>query len=290
VTQKREVTKTITAEGYPITRVCELLKLPRSTYYYQPVPADEVKLQAAIEDLAGQHPKYGTRRITQQLRRLPYKVHVNRKRVRRMMAEQKLLRPQKQSKRRTTDSQHPYRRYWNLVKDLVITFPDQVWVSDVTYIRLKDDFVYLAIIMDVFTRALRGWCLSRTLDQELTLTALRAALAGNVPAIHHSDQGVQYAAHAYIDLLKDHGVRISMAAVGKAEENGYAERVIRTIKEEEVDLSEYFNFSDAAQQIGHFIEVIYNTKRIHSSLGYLSPTEFELAYRLAQTENATAPP
>ncbi len=128
------------------------------------------------------------------------------------------------------------------------------------------------------------------MDQELTLTALRAALAGKVPGIHHSDQGVQYAAHAYIDLLKDHGVRISMAAVGKAEENGYAERVIRTIKEEEVDLSEYFSFSDAAQQIGHFIEVIYMTKRIHSSLGYLTPAEFELAYRLAQTENATAPP
>jgi len=290
VTQKREVANTMTAEGYPITSVCELLDLSRSTYYYQPVQADEVELQTAIEDLAGQFPTYGTRRITHQLRRLPYKIHVNRKRVHRVMAEKKLLRPQKRRKRRTTDSQHPYPRYLNLVKDLKITFPDQVWVSDVTYIRLKNEFVYLAMIMDVFTRGLRGWCLSRTLDQELTLTALKTALAENRPDIHHSDQGVQYAAHAYIDLLKVHGICISMAAVGKAEENGYAERVIRTIKEEEVDLSEYYSFSDAACQIGYFIEVVYMTKRIHSSLGYLTPVEFELAFRLAQTADVQKTP
>lgn len=290
MTQKREVAKMMVTEGHPLTKVCELLELSRSTYYYQPIQADESELQTAIEDLAGQYPTYGTRRITHQLRRAPYRMHVNRKRVRRVMAEQKLLRPQKQRKKRTTDSQHPYPRYRNLVKDLEISFPDQVWVSDVTYIRLQHDFVYLAIIMDVFTRALRGWCLSRTLDQQLTLTALQASLMKNKPDIHHSDQGVQYAAHAYIDLLKLHDIRISMAAVGKAEENGYAERVIRTIKEEEVDLSEYFSFSDAAQQIGHFIEVVYMTKRIHSSLGYLTPAEFELAYQLAQTENALAPP
>lgn len=288
--QKREVVKKMTEAGYPVTGVCKLLELSRSTYYYQSVQADETELQAAIEDLAGQFPIYGTRRITHQLQRSPYKIHVNRKRVRRVMAEKKLLRPQKQRKRRTTDSQHPYPRYANLVKDLEITFPDQVWVSDVTYIRLKNDFVYLSIIMDVFTRALRGWCLSRTLDQELTLTALRAALAKNTPVIHHSDQGVQYAAHAYIDLLKVYGIRISMAAVGKAEENGYAERVIRTIKEEEVDLSEYFNFTDAARQIGHFIEVVYTTRRIHSSLGYLTPAEFELVYRHAHLKNALVPP
>jgi transposase InsO family protein len=290
VTQKRKVAKTMVTEGYPVTNVCELLGLSRSTYYYPPVQVDESELQSAIEDLAGQYPTYGTRRITHQLRRSPYRIHVNRKRVQRVMAEQKLLRPQKQPQKRTTDSQHPYPRYRNLVKDLEISFPDQVWVSDVTYIRLQHDFVYLAIIMDVFTRALRGWCLSRTLDQELTLTALKASLMKNKPSIHHSDQGVQYAAHAYIDLLKVHDIRISMAAVGKAEENGYAERVIRTIKEEEVDLSEYFNFSDATRQIGHFIEVVYMTKRIHSSLGYLTPAEFELAYRLAQTEHALAPP
>jgi len=277
-------------EGYSIQAACEVVELPRSSYYYQASEVDESELEAAIEEIAGQFPTYGTRRVAHQLRRAPYKIHVNRKRVQRIMAQKKLLRPVKRTKKRTTDSQHPYPRYRNLVKDLEIRYPDQVWVSDVTYIRLQHDFVYLAIIMDVFTRALRGWCLSRILDQELTLTALKASLIKYKPDIHHSDQGVQYAAHAYIDLLKVHDIRISMAAVGKAEENGYAERVIRTIKEEEVDLSEYLDFSDAARQIGHFIEDVYMTKRIHSSLGYLTPAEFELAYRLAQTQDALDPP
>ena len=134
--------------------------------------------------------------------------------------------------------QHPYPRYPNLVKELEIAHPDQVWVSDIIYIRLHQEYVYLAIIMDIFTRSIRGWCLSRSLDQELTLIALRAALETHSPEIHHSDQGVQYTASAYTDLLKLHVIQISMAAVGKAEENGYAERFMRTIKEEEVDLSE----------------------------------------------------
>ena len=161
------------------------------------------------------------------------------------MAKKKLLLPVKGRKCRTTDSKHTYPRYPNLVKDLEISHPEQLWVSDITYIRLFQDFVYLAIIMDVFTRAIRGWCLSRVLDQELTLTALRAALETHTPEIHHSDQGVQYAAYAYTDLLSSHEVQISMAAVGKAEENGYAERFMRTIKEEEVDLSDYTDFLDA---------------------------------------------
>jgi len=138
--------------------------------------------------------------------------------------------------------------------------------------------------MDVFTRTIRGWRLSRTLDQELTLSALQAALKIHQPDIHHSDQGVQYAASAYTNLLKAYGVQISMAAVGKAEENGYAERLIRTIKEEEVDLSEYVNFIDARKQIGYFIDDVYNTKRIYSSLGYLTPQEFERACKLNQRQ------
>ena len=206
------------------------------------------------------------------------------------MAQKGLLRSVKRSKKRTTDSEHPYPRYPNLVKELETTYPDQVWVSDITYIRLEREFVYLAIILDVFTRSIRGWCLSRTLDQELTLTALRAALGYRLPGIHHSDQGVQYAANAYVDMLKDHGIQISMAAIGKAEENGYAERFMRTIKEEEVDLSDYQDFRDASSQIGRFIEDVYMTKRIHSSLEYLTPSEFELAYRLAQTQIAESPP
>lgn len=136
--------------------------------------------------------------------------------------------------------------------------------------------------MDIFTRAIRGWCLGLTLDQELSLAALRRALATGIPEIHHSDQGVQYAAYAYTNLLKAHHVLISMATVGKAEENGYAERLMRTIKEEEVDLSEYLDFQEALNQIGHFIEDVYMTKRIHSSLGYLTPVEFENDWRLSQ--------
>lgn len=267
-------------EGYSVRAACKVADLRRSSYYYQATNVEEAELVTAIEEIAGKFPTYGTRRVTHQLRRLPYQIHVNRKRVRRIMAEKKLLRPVKRAKKRTTDSDHPYPRYPNRVKDLEITFPDQVWVSDVTYIRLDKEFVYLAIIMDVFTRAIRGWSLSRILDQELTLTALKTALNNGCPGIHHSDQGVHYAAHAYIDMLKDYDIDISMAAAGKAEENGYAERVIRTIKEEEVNLSEYVDFADAAQQIGHFIEDIYMTKRIHSSLGYLTPVEFEVAYEL----------
>lgn len=280
----------LTEAGYSVQKSCQVAELSRSSYYYQAVKVTEKKLEKAIEEIVGQFPTYGTRRVTHQLRRSPYKIHVNRKRVQRIMAEKELLHPVNRPKKRTTDSQHPYPRYANRVKNLPVTCPDQVWVSDVTYIRLRNDFVYLAIIMDVYTRGMRGWCLSRILDQELTLTALRAALTVAVPGIHHSDQGIQYAAHNYIDLLRQHHIQISMAAIGKAEENGYAERVIRTIKEEEVYLSEYLDFADATCQIGHFIEDVYMTKRIHSALGYLTPAEFELAYRLAQTQPVPGPP
>ena len=262
-------------EGFPVSSACKLLDLPRSTYYFQPVEEDAGELETAIEEIAGQFPTYGTRRVTEQLRRPPYKIQVNRKQVRRIMAKKGLLRRPKRRKYRTTDSQHPYPYYPNLVKKMIITHPDQVWVSDITYIRLHQGHVYLAIIMDVFTRAIRGWCLNRTLDQELTLRALRPALKTHTPQIHHSDQGIQYAAYAYTDLLKLHSIQISMAGAGRADENGYAERCIRTIKEEEVYLSEYLDFDDVLQQIRRFIEDVYNTKRIHSSLGYLTPVEFE---------------
>jgi transposase InsO family protein len=180
---------------------------------------------------------------------------------------------------RTTNSDHPYPRYPNRVKDLEILCPEQVWVADITYIRLGAGFVYLAIVMDVFTRVVRGWNLSGSLDQELSLAALRMALQDHVSEIHHSDQGIHYAAHAYTRLLQKHQIQISMSAVGKAEENGYAERFMRTIKEEEVDLSDYRDLADAKSQMGRFILDVYNQKRIHSSLGYLTPAEFEEAYR-----------
>ena len=265
---------------YSVQSVCEFLDLSRSSYYYQKKEKPEAQqLAADLKLVAGQHPTYGTRRLMHQLRRKPFEYPVNRKHIQRLARQMNLLRPIKHRKVRTTNSQHPYPRYENLVKNLVITYPDQVWVSDITYIRLKNTFIYLAIVLDVFTRSVRGWSLGYSLDQQLTLEALRMALAKAVPLIHHSDQGVQYAAYAYVNLLKSHGVQISMASVGKAEENGFAERFMRTIKEEEVDLSDYSTFSDAYYQIRVFIQDVYLTKRIHSSLGYLTPSEFEAAYR-----------
>lgn len=265
--------------GYPVQQVCTLLELSSSSYYYHSRTGDNAGLQADLKAVAGEYPTYGTRRLMHQLRRQPYGYVVNRKRIQRLARLEGLLRPVKRRKIRTTDSQHPYPRYENLVKNLEIVRPDQVWVSDITYIRLQNGFIYLAIILDVFTRAVRGWSLSRTLDQPLTLLALQIALQAHTPQIHHSDQGLQYASDAYVKLLKSYGIQISMAAVGKAEENGYAERFMRTIKEEEVDLSEYYNFHDAYQQIGFFVQDVYMTRRIHSSLGYLTPAEFESAWR-----------
>ena len=272
---------------YPIGLACELVELPRSTYHYRNHKADESQLVSDLKEVAGQHVTYGTRRVRSQLRRSPYGYRLNRKRVQRIMRREGLLRPAKRRKCRTTNSDHPYPRYANLVKDLEITYPEQVWVCDITYIRLGQGFVYLAIVMDVFTRLIRGWQLSKMLDQELTIAALGMALNDHVPQIHHSDQGVQYAAHVYIDLLKGHQVQISMATVGEAEENGYAERLMRTIKEEEVDLSDYRGYADARNQIGRFIEDVYNHKRIHSSLGYLTPAEFEAGWLASKPEAGT---
>jgi len=275
--------------GYPVGLAREMLELPRSSYYYQSQKASENALEANMQRVAGQFPTYGTRRMTHELRRAPYHRTINRKRVQRIMRQKGWLRPVKRVKCRTTNSDHPYPRYANLVADLVITQPDQVWVSDITYIRLGQGFVYLAVVMDVFTRAIRGWYLSRNLDVRLSVGALQMGLAQRSPQIHHSDQGIQYAAREYVDLLQQSHVQISMAAIGKPEENGYAERLMRTIKEEEVDLSDYRDFADAQQQIKRFLEDVYMTKRIHSSLGYLTPAEFETALRPSELAGAPTP-
>jgi transposase InsO family protein len=272
---------------YPVGLGCDLVGLPRSSYYYRSRKHDEEQLVEAVKEVAGKYVRYGTRRVRSQLRRYPYGYWINRKRVQRIMRREGLLRTQRRRKYRTTNSTHGYPRYTNLVKAMEVTEPDQVWVSDITYIRLGTGFVFLAVIMDVYTRLIRGWALSTTLDQELSLKALNMALSDHVPQIHHSDQGVQYAAHAYIDKLRAHQVQISMAAVGKAEENGYAERLMRTIKEEEVDLSDYRGFADAQEQMELFIEDVYNQKRIHSSLGYLTPVEYEATWMMQKSETGT---
>ena len=265
----------VAEQAAQVGMACRVLELPRSSYYYHMQIKPENELRDAIQSLAGQFPTYGTRRIAHQLRRPPYRYTVGRKRTQRLMRSMNLLRPVKRLRIRTTDSQHGFPRFPNLMKDLVIANPDQVWVADITYIRLKNSFVYLAVLMDVFTRSIRGWYLSRTLDQNLTLNTLQSALAQHCPIIHHSDQGIHYAFKNYIQVLKEHKVQISMASVGKPEENGYAERLMRTIKEEEVELSEYNDLDDAHAQIGRFLEDVYMTKRIHSALGYVTPAEFE---------------
>jgi putative transposase len=273
------------AKTYPIRLVCRLLGVPRSSVYYsaQVVDADEAMLKTALLDLAGEWPTYGYRRLTAMMCRLDWPV--NAKRVRRWMNELGIHGKPPTRTKRTTNSNHAFPRYANLVKDLEITRPDQVWVADITYIRLRREFVYLAILMDVFTRSIRGWHLSRGLDQGLTLAALERALVVAVPQVHHSDQGVQYAATAYVERLQKLNVNLSMAAIGEPRENGYAERLMRTIKEEEVDLSEYQDFADALRQITRFLDDVYNVKRIHSSLGYLTPREFEEQW---QAERSTA--
>jgi transposase InsO family protein len=259
--------------------VCEVLGVPRSSYYYQPVESpDEAKLRGAIKKMAAEWPTYGYRRITKQLQRGEWVV--NHKRVQRLMRLMDIQAQIKRKKHRTTNSEHDFPRYPNLVLDLEIVRPEQVWVCDITYIRLHYGFVYLAVIMDVFTRGIRGWHLGRNLDHTLTLVALQRALVKYpAPEIHHSDQGVQYAATAYTQVLQDAQVQISMADQGEAWQNGYAERLIRTIKEEEVDLSEYLDYHDAYQQIGSFLDDVYMHKRIHSSLGYLTPAEFKAQWR-----------
>ncbi len=178
----------------------------------------------------------------------------------------------------TTDSTHAHPRYPNLVRDLMVAYPDHLWVADITYLRLGHRFIYLAVILDAFTRAVRGWQLGRNLGQELALTALAQALTHRVPVIHHSDQGVQYAAQTYIDWLTRANVQISMADVGQPTQNAIAERFMRTLKEEHVDYSEYANFLDAEQQLKHWLEVEYNQQRIHSALAYATPVEFEAAF------------
>jgi putative transposase len=276
------------AGDHPVRLLCRALNCPRAGLYRAPAAAaGEADLRRAVERLAGTWPTYGYRRITALLRREGRAV--NGKRVRRVMAELGLQGKAPARRVRTTDSTHAFPRYPNLVEGLVVQRPEQVWVADITYVRLRAEFVYLAVLMDVFTRRVRGWQLGRSLDGSLALAALGRALRTGAPEVHHSDQGVQYAATAYVRRLTARGVAISMAAVGKPEENGYAERLMRTIKEEEVALTEYRDFADARRQLGRFLEAVYNRKRIHSSLGYLTPEEFEQQWRAGQAGQLPVP-
>lgn len=263
-------------QQYPVRLVCRVLDYAPSSYYYQAQPRDEAALKVALTTLAEQWPTHGSRWLTHYLRRAGWTI--NRKRGVRLMAELRLTARPCVSQPHTTDSRHSYGRYPNLMADLTVLRPDQVWVADITYVHVGHGFVYLAVVMDVFTRVIRGWHLSRHLDGELTLTALRRALVQHTPAIHHSDQGVQYAATDYVTALGDANIQISMAAVGEPRENGYAERLMRTIKDEEVAFRTYADYHEAYHGLAHFLDTIYPHQRIHSSLGYLTPSEFEVRW------------
>jgi putative transposase len=273
-------------QRYAARLVCALLDFPRSGLYRAPTPRPEqAVLRGALVRLAGEWPTYGYRRLTAMLRREGHVV--NSKRVRRLMASLGIQGQRPVRRKRTTDSNHAFPRFPNLVATLEVVRPDQVWVADITYIRLRREFVYLAVLMDVFTRVIRGWHLARNLDVSLTLTALDRALTTQRPEIHHSDQGVQYAATEYIARLRQVDAQPSMAAVGEPRENGYAERLMRTIKEEAVELSDYRDYDDAYAQLGPFLDAVYNVKRIHSALGYLTPREFEEHWRQTHAGSPT---
>ena len=238
----------------------------------------EMEIKDEMQKIAVEFPRYGYRRMTIELYNRGF--HANHKRVLRMMQEDNLLCARKHFKPLTTDSNHNHKVYPNLIRNLKITQPNQVWASDITYIQLIDEFVYLSVVLDLFTRRCIGWKLGRHIDTELTLTALTQALEQRwTPSlqglIHHSDQGVQYASNQYVDLLKEHDFQISMSRKGNPYDNAFVESFIKTLKYEEVYLNEYETFSDALVNIGRFIDDVYNKKRLHSSLGYKSPDDFE---------------
>lgn len=270
------------APALPISRLCALLGVSRSWYYthaaVQTREERDAGLRNAIEQIVLAFPGYGYRRVTKALQREGWRV--NHKRVLRVMRQESLL---CQLQRRfvvTTDSAHAHRSYPNLLTGTVLDRIDQVWVADITYIRLPTAFVYLAAILDAFSRRCVGWALSRWIDTDLTRAALTMALTARQPVpglIHHSDHGVQYTSGDYVAALEAVGARISMAARGNPYENAKAESFFKTLKHEEVYLKEYRTFEEAAANLERFIEAVYNTKRLHSSLGYLPPVEFEAA-------------
>ena len=261
-------------DDYSVHQISETLGFNRGLllYYHPKSDPSEEDLREEIEKLCAEYPKYGYRRITQMLVRLGYTVGY--RRVARLMKAENLFVTRKRICR-TTRSLDGERPWVNRLDTLDICRCDQVWVADITYVRLKGRFVYVAVLMDVFSRIVRGWHLSQHLTNALTLSPLEDALRQSVPEIHHSDQGVQYLSTAYISTLKHHGIEISLAQRGCPWENGYAERLIRTLKEEEVHLNAYEDITQARARIGHFITQVYNQKRPHSALGYLTPVEFQ---------------
>ena len=268
--------------------------IKRSTYYYQKKVnitkiQQEISLKERIQQIAYKHPYYGYRRITAQLHR--EKVSINHKRVLRMMRELGIHARIKRKYVATTNSRHNNLVYPNLIKDKIPTGINQVWCSDITYISILFGFVYLAVIIDIYSRKIVGYAIGKSLSPQLAIAALKMAIANRNTdkLIHHSDQGIQYTCKDYIKILKDNGIRISMSAKGNPYDNAYAESLIKTLKQEEVYLWQYETFSDVAERIPYFILDVYNRKRLHSALGYRPPEEFEsLLAENASTEGEKA--
>jgi putative transposase len=268
------------------------MNIARSTFYRRRKTRnpDRMKSEAdlvdSIETICLEFPRYGYRRVTEQLKRDRWLV--NHKRVLRLMRESDLLYRVKRRWTKTTDSKHGFPRYPNLIKGINISRLNQVWLSDITYIRIRTGFVYLAAILDAFSRRVIGYAISARLDSSLTLEALHMAIAGRRPdpgVIHHSDQGVQYASTEYVGELERHGFGISMARRGNPYENAVMESFFKTLKQEEVYLYEYETIDDVTTRLPYFIEEVYNRKRLHSALGYRPPNEFEELPIIQQNKN-----
>jgi transposase InsO family protein len=256
--------------------------LSRSSFYYKAKERDvdqkesEANLRDRIEAICLEFPGYGYRRVCHQLKRNGW--NINHKKVLRIMRESELLCRAKRKRMKTTDSKHHFPRYPNLIKGMIINRLNQVWIADITYIRIRTGFVYLAAILDACSRRVVGYAISTGLDTTLTLQALRMAIVGRQPAagiIHHSDQGVQYASTEYVVELREYGFDISMARTGNPYDNAMMESFFKTLKYEEVYLYEFDTMGDVIARLPCFIEEVYNQKRLHSALGYRPPNDFE---------------